>query len=430
MIKRTAHPIDELELMAYLDGELPRERAAATAAHLETCKECRALAEDLRAVSQKMASWQVDGSQAEITSSVSAELEEHIRAQEGSLSKPSRFVPRRWKMRRVLLGGFAVATLLSLLLVVSITNYRTSLSPRGFFASNGADRIRSTPEYENYSKDTNGLFSTASTSRSEEGRVSTTYVSPIIPSAAPPQSSSPATARPVTAAPPVPSGPMIVRTVELALVSADFDQSRNRVQDILRRHNGYLGDLTVGGSTTSARTLTATLRIPAEYLDAAIAELKTLGKVESESQKGEEVSEQYVDLQARLQNSRNSEQRLTQLLQRAGRLSDVLEVEQQIETVRENIERMEAERKNLAKQVAYSTLNMKISEDYKESVHVVPDSTSRRLRHAAVEGYEVMVAGLINLLLFLFSWGPSLLLWGIVLFFPARWLWKRRGGLR
>lgn len=429
MIKRTAHPIDELELMAYLDGELSRERAAAAAAHLETCKECRALAEDLRAVSQKMASWQVDGSQAEITSAVSAELEEHIRAQEGSLSKPSRFVPRRWKMRRVLLG-FAIAALASLLLVVSIPNYMKGPRPsemERFYQSRDVHR----------SQDASGKVSNyeageqvASTSRSEEGRVSTTYVSPIIPSAAPPQSSSPATARPVTAAPPVPSGPMIVRTVELALVSADFDQSRNRVQDILRRHNGYLGDLTVGGSTTSARTLTATLRIPAEYLDAAIAELKTLGKVESESQKGEEVSEQYVDLQARLQNSRNSEQRLTQLLQRAGRLSDVLEVEQQIETVRENIERMEAERKNLAKQVAYSTLNMKISEDYKESVHVVPDSTSRRLRHAAVEGYEVMVAGLINLLLFLFSWGPSLLLWGIVLFFPARWLWKRRGGLR
>jgi hypothetical protein len=69
---------------------------------------------------------------------------------------------------------------------------------------------------------------------------------------------------------------------------------------------------------------------------------------------------------------------------------------------------------------------MKVSEEYKERVQVVPDSTSSRLRNAAVEGYKTMVSGLINLLLFLVSWGPSLLLWGAVLFFPLRWLWRRR----
>jgi hypothetical protein len=56
---------------------------------------------------------------------------------------------------------------------------------------------------------------------------------------------------------------------------------------------------------------------------------------------------------------------------------------------------------------------------------VVQDSTSRRIRNAAVDGYETLVAGLINVLLFLVSWGPSLLVWGLILFFPARMLWRR-----
>lgn len=223
---------------------------------------------------------------------------------------------------------------------------------------------------------------------------------------------------------------MVVRTAELSLTTTDFDQSRARIEETLKKHRGYLGDLTVSGNPSSARILTATLRVPADQLDVAMAELKSLGRVESESQKGEEVSQQYVDLEARLLNARNSEQRLTELLRRAGKLSDVLEVEQQIESVRESIERMDAERKNLARQVAFSTVNMKIAEDYRERVQVVPDSTSTRLRNAAVEGYEMMVSGLINLLLFLVSWGPSLLLWGAILFFPVRWLWRRlRRGL-
>jgi hypothetical protein len=87
---------------------------------------------------------------------------------------------------------------------------------------------------------------------------------------------------------------------------------------------------------------------------------------------------------------------------------------------------MEAEKKTMEKQVTFSTVSMKISEDYKQPVHVVPDATSTRIRNAAVEGYETMVAGLVNVLLFLASWGPSLLLWGIILFFPARWLWRHR----
>jgi len=86
---------------------------------------------------------------------------------------------------------------------------------------------------------------------------------------------------------------------------------------------------------------------------------------------------------------------------------------------------MEAEKKNMEKQVAFSTVNMKVTEDFKQHVHVVPDSTSTRLRNAAVDGYETMVAGLINVLLFFASAGPSILLWGAILFFPARWTWKK-----
>jgi len=224
----------------------------------------------------------------------------------------------------------------------------------------------------------------------------------------------------------IPAGPMVIRTAELALTAQDFDQTRSKLEDILKRHHGYLGELSVSGAADAARTLSATVRVPADQLDATITELKKLGHVDSESQKGEEVSQQYVDLQARLANARTTEQTLLDILRhRTGKLSDVLAVEQEIASVREEIERMEAEKKTMEKQVAFSTLNMRVTEDYKQQVHVVPESTSRRIRNAAVDGYETMVAGLINVLLFLVSAGPSLLLWGAILFFPARFAWKK-----
>ena len=219
---------------------------------------------------------------------------------------------------------------------------------------------------------------------------------------------------------------MIIRTAELALITKDFDNARATLEAILKRHRGYVAELKVGGSTGSGRTLTATLRVPADQLDASLTDLKTLGRVESESQSGQDVTSQYVDLQARLANARNTEQRLTDLLrQRTGKLSDVLEVEQEVDRVRGEIEQMEAERKNMANQVSYATLNATIAEDYKAQLQVVPPSTSTQLGNAAVAGYKSMVDSMLDLVLFLLENVPNLVLWLAILFFPARLVWKK-----
>jgi hypothetical protein len=201
------------------------------------------------------------------------------------------------------------------------------------------------------------------------------------------------------------------------------------METILKRHRGYVAELKVGGSAGSGRTLTATLRVPADQLDASVADLKMLGRVETESQSGQDVTSQCVDLQARFSNARTTEQRLTDMLrQRTGKLSDVLEVEQEIDRVRGEIEQMEAERKTMSNQVSFATLNATITEDYKAQLQVVPPSTSTRLSNAAVDGYKSLVDGVVGVALFLLENGPSLLFWFAILFFPARLVWKRVRG--
>ena len=59
-MSRSNHPIEQEELMAYLDGELATNRAVAAAAHLEHCAECQELAADLRKLSQEMMAWEVE----------------------------------------------------------------------------------------------------------------------------------------------------------------------------------------------------------------------------------------------------------------------------------------------------------------------------------------------------------------------------------
>jgi hypothetical protein len=222
------------------------------------------------------------------------------------------------------------------------------------------------------------------------------------------------------------NGPLIVRTAGLTVVVKEFDKARVALDEILKRHHGYMGQLNVTVPSEAGRTVTATLRVPAAQLDATLAELKTLGRVEAESQDGEEVTQQYVDLQARLANAKHMEQRLTDILrQRTGKLSDVLAVEVQIGRVRGEIERMQAEKKELAKQVQFATLNATVKEDYKAPMQMAPPSTSSRFHNAAVDGYKSVVEGLVDVLLFLLSSGPSLLVWAAILFLPARWAWRK-----
>ena len=86
---------------------------------------------------------------------------------------------------------------------------------------------------------------------------------------------------------------------------------------------------------------------------------------------------------------------------------------------------MEAERKNTEAQVAYASLQLNVGEHYKAQLQVAPDSTQIRFRNAAIEGYRSMADGLIGFALVVVGYGPSVLVWVALLFFPARAIWRR-----
>jgi hypothetical protein len=404
------HPIEQEDLMAYLDGELPTDRAATTLAHLERCTECQTIASDLRGVSRKLMAWEVEASGPRLAQSIANALETF---KPGPCSSNVKIDRQRWQdrldLRRWSPRAWSVAAvsavLIALLMVGSVPLRRTRSVPnkqaQGQLPVGG---VRQFDKLEQFSAlaPSRGALPTGTS-------VTTMLVSP-----------GDFTGGPAS------SGPMIVRTAALSLTTRDFDKARARLDDILKRHRGYVGELNVATPAGNGSTFTATLRVPADQLDATLADLKGLGRVESESQNGQEVTAQYVDLEARLSNARNTEDRLTNLLrQRTGKLSDVLAVETEIDRVRGEIEQMEAEKKNLANQVTFATITATVREDYQAQLQVVPATTFGRLHNAAVEGYRDMVDGVVSTALFLLSYGPSLLLWGGLLFFPARAGWRR-----
>jgi hypothetical protein len=224
----------------------------------------------------------------------------------------------------------------------------------------------------------------------------------------------------------IPQQPMIARTVSLAIIVKNFDAARASLDSVLARHNGYAAGLNVNTPQGAARSLQASLRIPAPQLSTALAELKALGHVENEAQSGEEVTQQHADLVARLKNSRETEQRLQAILvQRTGKISDVLSVEQEIARVRGEVEQMEAEQKNLEHRVDFATIDLKLAEEYKAQLGSPATSVSTQLHNAVVTGYKSAAESLLGLVLIFVEYSPVLVLWFAILAMPAWVVWRR-----
>ena len=213
----------------------------------------------------------------------------------------------------------------------------------------------------------------------------------------------------------------IARTARLRIRATDFDAARPVVDRVVASTGGLVGRVDVSGSRGDARTLTATLHIPAAQLDAAMSTLKSIGRVVDEAQSGEDVTEQVVDVTARLANARNTEKRLTDLLQkRTGDLADVLAAEREIARVREEIERLDAQRQALGRRVSYATLNLEIVEEPRATLNLGPRPLPGRFREALVTGVTDATDTALGLMLLVLRILPSLLLWGAVPYWPLR----------
>ncbi|MFZ1136314.1 MAG: DUF4349 domain-containing protein [Candidatus Korobacteraceae bacterium] len=422
------HPVEPEELMAYLDGELPLDRAAETAAHLHECRECQILAAELKSISEGLTAWDVEAKEFPVS-------DELVHALEEREQNPQEMVPgRRWNWLEGgrmpwfapwLGGAFAggvVVLLLTFTMISSFSRGEREASPAASRENLAlSERAEPTPPASGSA----GPMTAPAISGGDRvaSRQSAEVADQLAKRAQEAELSSNLEVNHNTE---LPSAPMILRTAQLTVVTPDLDKARTGLERIVKQYSGYVGDLTFSAPSDGPRKLTATLRVPATQLDAALAELKTLGRVESESQNGQDVTAQYVDLEARLSNSRNTEQRLLDLLrQRTGKLSDVLEVETELSRVREEIERMEGERRLLSKQVEFATLNATVSEEYKVPAHALPDSFGTRFRNAGVDGYQSVVNFVTGVALFIVSSGPLLLVWAAILFFPARFAWRK-----
>ena len=415
MERNAQHAFDAEEVMAYLDGELEARRAAALAAHLVSCGECQEVAHGFRALSERMLSFEVGHPSAGMNETVLAALES------GKATKTSganEVVDERgWKWRRIFshprVWAFAGAVIVVAMLVIGIPMARQGRTVADLRA------IRERSNGNQYASDKFAPRATRSGTSVYQTSTETRGTDTLVPEATPPASGDELKA-------PENVGPMIVQTAALTILATNYDEASAAIEKLAAAHGGYVEKLDAKAQTGNARELSAALRIPTKQLDGFLADVRNLGHVEEETRSNEEVSDQYVDLQARLKSARATEQRLIELLgTRTGKLEDVLEAERELARIRGEIEGMQGQSAILVHRVNYATVQVDLNEEYRQVLGSRPVSTGTKIRNAAVEGFSNLEDGAVALVVFVFAVGPSLLFWLAILLVPGWFIWKR-----
>jgi hypothetical protein len=216
--------------------------------------------------------------------------------------------------------------------------------------------------------------------------------------------------------------PPIVYSAELSVVTKEFARSRASLEEILERHRGYVAKLRMVGQP-SGSALSATLRVPSSEYRSVLADLKGVGLVEHEEEAADEIAQQHSEIEARLVNAQNEEQRLQRILQdRSDKDYDPAALQRQVAVLRGEIERIQTERYAAGSRVSFANVFFALREE-----RIPPAETiGAKLRAAAAGGLSDAFESISAIALFLAGRGPLLALWMVLLYFPARLLWRRR----
>lgn len=155
---------------------------------------------------------------------------------------------------------------------------------------------------------------------------------------------------------------MIVRRAELSLVVQNTKEAISRIESIAVEKGGYLHQSSVWKENENLKAQ-LTIMVPAKKFEETLDALRKLAvDILSESVSGQDVTEEYMDLEARLKNLEAAEEELRELLatvkERTGKAEDIMAIYRELTHIREEIERVKGRMKYLEQTTSFSTITI------------------------------------------------------------------------
>lgn len=210
---------------------------------------------------------------------------------------------------------------------------------------------------------------------------------------------------------------LLIYHADLRLKVPDVRRASSSLDSLVRRNGGYLSAATEVREEGEWRQA-MTIRVAPGRFQPLLAALSGLGTVEEKKLTTDDVTAQHADVAARLTAKRAVEKRYIDLLARARKISEILEIEAKIGEVREEIESTESRLKALNDEVAYSTISLVCYQPIAQPVHDAPVvSFASRFVDSFYQGWTLFTSLLIGVV----SIWPVLIVGAAVWFGVRRW---------
>ncbi|MEN0046882.1 MAG: DUF4349 domain-containing protein [Bacteroidota bacterium] len=149
---------------------------------------------------------------------------------------------------------------------------------------------------------------------------------------------------------------LIIYTAYISVVVKGLEEQREKLQSFVKQHQAYV---------ESSSTNSWTIRVPQDSFNSLLAQIETLGEVNNKNLYSQDVTDQYRDTEIRLETLEKSRQRYLELLNKAEKVSEILEIERELERINVEIESMKGQLKRLDSKVQYATITVSLQEKIK-----------------------------------------------------------------
>ncbi len=207
----------------------------------------------------------------------------------------------------------------------------------------------------------------------------------------------------------------LVYNANISAETQTFDETKAAFDALVTEYGGYIESADISGlsyeNSRESRYLNYTVRIPAEKLESFLERTGELMNVVSNTLDMEDVTDSYIDTQARLDALKLEEERLLELLEQAETLDEIIQLEDRVSQVRYEIDSLTGRLKAYDSEVAYSTVTLSLRDVTEYSSG---SSFGSRLGQAFIDGWSSFVGFLQEALIILVGALPFLLLVGVV----------------
>ena len=225
----------------------------------------------------------------------------------------------------------------------------------------------------------------------------------------------------------VPTERKIIRNADLSLEAALPEEAQQKISAIAESKGGFVVESQQSSSNSKVTirdVVTMTVRVPAAKFNESLEEIrKVASRVIVETVKGQDVTEEFVDIEARLKTKKALEAQFLEIMKQGKTVEDALNVQRELANVRGEIEQIEGRKRFLENQSSLSTIKIRIQTPSTYSAN----STGffYQLGEAFSNGFDFALNFILGLVTFLIAILPFVIFIVLPIYLILRYFWRR-----